>query len=201
MKNVKLCLSFLFLFQTAIAVAQSPNYKTKNIIWFTPNGVNKINGLAVGIQALNVEDEMLVINGLNADGGMGGMLALPYLLGNTLAPKKNKIKDFLVVDTAKTFINGLSISAGGEFVISVNGVNIAGGITSAADLNGLSVTGIYTKCNSFKGVCITGVKNIAKKGAGLQIGLFNYCKNLKGLQIGLWNKSGKRGLPFINWGT
>jgi hypothetical protein len=178
----------------------SKPFKTKNVIWFTPNGINKINGLAVGFQALNVGDEIMIINGLNADVGMGGILGLPYLLANATKFKKNKIKDFLLVDTAKTIINGLSISLGGEFVVSVNGINITGGITSAANLNGLSLSGIYTKCNTFKGVCFAGLNNIATKGIGLQIGLFNNCKDLKGFQFGLWNKSGKRGLPLINWG-
>jgi len=107
MKTFKLYLPILFLFHSAITVAQTPNHKTKNIIWFTPNGINKINGLAVGFQAMNVEDENLIINGLNADIGFGGAIVLPYLLANATKSKKNKYKDFLVVDTTKIIINGI----------------------------------------------------------------------------------------------
>lgn len=201
MKYFKLCLALFFLFQSAKSIAQTTKYKTKNIIWFTPNGVNKINGLAVGFMASNLEDEKLVINGLNAGAGMGGIIALPYSLANATKSKKNKIKDFLVVDTANTIINGLSISLAGELRVSVNGINIAGGITGAANLYGISISGVSTKSNEFKGISISGISNTSKKRIGLQIALLNNCKDLKGLQIGLWNKSGKRGLPFINWGT
>lgn len=184
----------------AVVFSQEKSFKKKNVIWFTPNGVNQINGVAVGMQTINVNSDSLTINGLNADLGFLGMMALPYVIDYELSSRKKKIQGFLEIDTASTIINGLSASMGGEFGVTVNGINLTFGFTSAADLNGISVTGIFTRCKSFKGICISGLHNIAKKGVGIQIGIFNTCTKLKGIQLGLWNKSGKRGLPFFNWG-
>ena len=185
-------------------------YKTRRGIWFIPNAVNRVNGLAVDVQAMNVNSDSLEINGINASAGMLTFFMLPYLIdwqltGNNARRKETQGKLDLNPDSSAalsgiTVIRGLSLSFGGEIGVSVHGINIAGGITAGRNLYGLSVTGYFTKVVSFKGICISGVQNIAEKGTGLQIGLFNKCKNLKGLQIGLWNKSGKRGLPFLNWG-
>lgn len=185
-------------------------FKTRRGIWFIPNAVNRVNGLAVGVQAMNVNSDSLEINGVSASAGMLSFFVLPYLIDWQLTGSKTRRKETqgqldLNSDSSSalsgiTVIRGISLSYGGEIGVSVHGINIAGGITAARNLYGLSVTGYFTKVVSFKGICISGVQNIADKGAGLQIGLFNKCKNLKGLQIGLWNKSGKRGLPFINWG-
>ncbi len=185
-------------------------YKTRRGIWFIPNAVNRVNGLAVGVQAMNVNSDSLEINGISASAGMLSFFMLPYLIDWQLTGAKPRRKetqgqldlnpDSSAALSENTVIRGLSMSFGGEIGVSVHGINIAGGITAGRNLYGLSVTGYFTKVVSFKGICISGVQNIAEKGTGLQIGLFNKCKNLKGLQIGLWNKSGKRGLPFLNWG-
>jgi hypothetical protein len=190
----------LFLLFPLAAFCQPKPFKKKNIIWFSPNEAHQINGLAVGLQTMNINDDTLTVNGLNASVGFIGMFALPYVIDYELRSRKKKTEGFMEVDTATTIINGLSASMGGEFGVTVNGLNLTVGFTGAADLNGISVTGVFTRCNSFKGICISGLHNIAKKGVGIQIGLFNTCKNLKGIQLGLWNKSGKRGLPFFNWG-
>ncbi|MCX6316920.1 MAG: hypothetical protein NTW29_06500 [Bacteroidetes bacterium] len=179
---------------------QKRPFKKKNVIWFTPNVANQINGIAAGFQAMNVADDSLTINGVNASLGFLGFMALPYVLHEELSSKKNKTPGFMEVDTALTVINGISASMGGEFAVSVNGINMTFGFTSAAQLNGISVSGLFTRCHSFKGICISGFRNNAKKGTGIQISLFNKCEKLKGIQIGLWNKSGKRGLPLLNWG-
>jgi hypothetical protein len=187
--------SFVFAQADGISKLQ----KVRNIIWFTPNEVNKINGVAIGLQAMNVNGENLSINGLNADIALASVMCLPYIADFYLKPKEKRPADFMLCDTADLLINGISISMAGELGITVNGLNIAGGITGAVSLNGISITGLVTRCNSFKGLTISGIHNYALHGIGLQVGVFNYCKNLKGLQIGLWNKNGKRGLPFINW--
>ncbi len=186
--------------QGQIKDSSSP-YLTKNIIWFTPNAAHKINGLAVGLQALNWTDKKLSINGINASAGLLNVLFAPYVLTYSLSSYKHIDTVFLQIDTAFTTIKGISLSLGGEFNVSVHGINIAGLATGAEKLNGISITGYFSKCNVFNGVSIAGVHNIARKGRGLQIGLFNRCKDFKGIQIGLWNRSGTRGLPFINWGT
>jgi hypothetical protein len=192
-------LSIVFSYLNAQPDTSKP-FKTKNIIWFTPCGTNKIKGVAVGLQAMNINGERLIINGLNADIGLGGFIATPYAIFFALSSKKKQSPGFIEADSAETYINGLSISMGGEFNVNLNGINIAGGVTGAYSINGISVTGIFTKTKKFRGICISGLHNIALNGRGIQIGLFNNCKDLKGLQLGLWNKSGKRGLPLINWG-
>lgn len=189
------------------AFAQEPTrdttFKTRNIAWFTPNGVSRINGLAVGIQAVSFSNKnKLEINGINADLGMLSMFGLPYLIDDALRSKAKKRPGLFVMDEpADTKVNGISISLGGEIAATINGVNVAGLLTGAVNLNGISVTGLFSRCNNFRGINVAALQNVAAKGVGLQIGLFNNCKDLKGLQIGLWNKSGKRGLPLLNWGT
>jgi hypothetical protein len=179
----------------------SLDYQTKNIIWFTPNGVNKINGLAVGLQAINIDKGALSINGINTSAGIGGMVITPYAIFYSFPFRKGIYSDFSKDDDSTgTTIKGLSISMGGEIDLTVTGINISGGVTGGNSLKGISITGIYTKTRSFTGICISGLHNISLNGAGIQIGLFNYCENLKGLQIGLWNKTSRRSLPFINWG-
>ena len=202
-KSSKLFFSLLII---SIGLNAQPHakikaYKTKNYLWFTPNEAKTINGLAVGFQAMNINSDSLTINGLNAGIGLASMMVVPYVIIWELKKKKNKSPLLGEIDTALTIIKGVSISMGGEINVSIHGVNIAGGVTFADALNGLSLTGVFTRCNVFRGVSIAGLHNIAIKGRGLQIGLFNNCKDLKGIQLGLWNKSGKRGLPFINWGT
>jgi hypothetical protein len=173
---------------------------TRNIAWFTPCGATKINGVAVGFfQALNVNKRLLTINGINADLGFIANMSVPFFIFSPVLSKK-KVRELQIIDTTSVRVNGLSLSWGGEIDIAVNGINLAFGVTAGSDLNGISVTGVFSKCNVFRGICISGMNNIAVKGVGIQIGLVNYCKDLKGIQLGLWNKSGKRGLPLINWG-
>ncbi|HEV7781378.1 MAG TPA: hypothetical protein VGO58_08930 [Chitinophagaceae bacterium] len=184
-----------------ISETQFPD-RTRNILWHTPCGASRINGLAIGFQAARFGLGTLTIRGVNADLGMVAAFGTPYIVASSFFSKKKRER-FLFVhpDSASTIIYGVSISYGGEAGVEMHGINIAGGITIASKLYGLSLTGIYSQSYEFRGVCIGGLNNNAIKGTGLQIGLFNSCKQLKGVQVGLWNKSGKRGLPFINWGT
>ncbi|HEX2628796.1 MAG TPA: hypothetical protein VHM26_07290 [Chitinophagaceae bacterium] len=174
-------------------------YRVRNIIWYTPNGAKQINGLAVGIQATTFDEKRkLTINGINLDAGLICAFGWPRALVRQFEAKG--LDESMLTDTAETKINGISISFGGELSAGINGVAINGLIMYSPYINGISVSGFVTACGRFKGIMITGISNAAIEGTGLQIGLFNNCKRLKGLQIGLWNKSGKRGLPFINWG-
>lgn len=198
--KLKAVFLFCLLFTINADAQHKATFKKKNIIWFTPNAANQINGLAVGFQALNLNDDSLKINGMNASLGFIGFMAIPYVISDELSSRKKKLPGFLEIDTASTVINGISASFGGEMDITVNGLNLTFGATGAAHLNGVSVSGLFTRCSSFKGICISGLHSIAKKGTGIQVGIFNTCKKLKGIQLGLWNKSGKRGLPFFNWG-
>lgn len=199
-------LAFAFIVVPVIMQAQisETHYpdRTRNIIWHTPCGASQINGLAVGIQAARFGNGTLTIKGVNADVGLGSAYATLFILGAGTLPKAQRQKIAPVHrDSANTIIYGLSMSYGGEIEVEIHGVSIAGGMMLGTKLYGISLTGIYSKTYEFRGVCIGGLINYSVEGKGLQIGLFNHCKQLKGIQIGLWNKSGKRSLPFVNWGT
>lgn len=122
-----------------ISNAQTPGnvkaYKTKNYIWFTPNEAKKINGLALGFQAMNLQSDSLTINGLNAGIGLASIMIVPYVITWELKKKKNKFPLLGDTDTASTIIKGVSISMGGELNVSIHGLNIAGGVTFADAIN------------------------------------------------------------------
>lgn len=192
--------SSCFISKAQISETHFPD-RTRNIVWHTPCGAAQINGLAIGIQAVRFGKGTLTIKGLNADVGLFAASFTPiFIISNTLSKEKREKFAPVHPDSASTIIHGLSISYGGELDVELHGVNLAGGVTLATKLYGVSLTGVYTKCYEFRGLSIAGLNNYSVKGKGIQVGLFNHCTNLKGLQIGLWNKSGKRGLPFINWG-
>lgn len=208
-KVLLFCLFLLPLCLQAQTDSTSKPYRVRNIAWFTPSGANEINGVAIGLQAVNIDFKPLKINGLNADIAMASMFLLPYAVDYHLSSKKKKENannnsrqrdGYMEYDSALLVINGISLSMGGEQGATINGINLAGGLTGAVALNGISVSGLFTRSGQFNGISIAGIHNYSVCGRGLQIGLVNHCRKLKGLQIGLWNKSGKRGLPFINWG-
>lgn len=189
------------MMQAQIGETHFPD-RTRNILWHTPCGASQINGLALGIQALRFGEGSLTIKGVNADVGLGAAYATLFIFGASTLPKEQRQKIASVQrDSASTIIYGLSLSYGGELGIELHGVNFAGGTTLATKLYGVSLSGVYSKTYEFRGICIAGLSNYSVEGKGIQVGIFNTCKKLKGLQIGLWNKSGKRSLPFINWGT
>ena len=176
--------------------------RTRKLIWHTPCGASQIKGIALGIQATRFGQGTLTIKGVNADIGLGAAYGTLFVLGAGILPKEQRQKIAPVHrDSAATIIYGLSLSYGGELDMEMHGVNVAGGMTLGTKLYGVSLTGIYSKTFEFRGVCIGGLINYSVEGRGIQIGLFNTCKKLRGLQIGLWNKNGKRGLPFLNWGS
>ena len=213
-KVLLFCLFLLPLCLQAQTDSTSKSYRVRNIAWFTPSGANEINGVAIGLQAVNIDFKPLKINGLNADIAMASMFLLPYAVDYHLSSRKKKdaVNDspmlsvkkqrdgYMEYDSAMVVINGISLSMGGEQDATINGINIAGGLTGVVALNGISVSGLFTRSQQFNGISIAGIHNYSVYGRGIQIGLVNHCRKLKGLQIGLWNKSGKRGLPFINWG-
>jgi len=199
----------LLLLVTGLAGAQpimdsalnNKRYKNRYLVWTTPTRSKSITGIAIGVQALNSDDKKLTINGVNADFGALGFIAIPVVALLAIIDAGNEKPIDLFDDKASTIINGISVSIGGEIFVSVHGFNIAGLATHAYKLNGISISGLASVSTQFRGLVIGGIYNSARSGVGIQIGLINNCKNLKGLQIGVWNKSGKRGLPFINWGT
>jgi alkyl hydroperoxide reductase subunit AhpF len=184
------------------SILEAKRYRVRNIIWYTPSGAKEINGLAVGIQATSFNERKLTINGVNLDAGLLCAFVWPRALIKQLGSGQKDIEEKLFAgDSTETTFNGISISFGGEMAAAFNGISLNGLVVHSTYINGISVTGFVSGCRSFKGIVIGGISNVAVDGVGLQIGLFNNCKRLKGLQIGLWNRSGKRALPFINWGV
>jgi hypothetical protein len=174
----------------------------KNWFWFSPSHATQINGLCVGLES-DLDDEPLIIKGvnLNSDGTSMfiGMFSLFRLFTDLSVAN---IPDTVATGRFTNEVNGLSISLGGLMgkSLRVRGLSINGVMSAAAEMTGLHITTTQNRSDSFKGVIITGFTNRAIRGRGLQIGLVNTCKDLKGIQLGLWNMTGKRSLPFINWG-
>jgi len=173
--------------------------RIRNVAWFTPNGANYVNGLAIGLQAIPLGKQKMHINGINAEAGLVTMFVFPYFIVDMVSSKKGYKMDYLDPKDTDVFVNGLSFSVGGLIGAGVNGISLSGGFSQLTRVRGLSFTGFSSRINTLRGVQLSGLSNKAKYGTGLQIGLWNQCENLKGIQLGLWNKNGKRSLPFVNW--
>lgn len=184
---------------TAVAGDSVRPIRIRNVAWFTPNGANYVNGLAIGLQAIPLAKQKMHINGVNAEAGLVTMFVFPYFIVDMVSSKKGYKMDYLDLDDTDVFVNGLSLSVGGLIGAEVNGISLSGGFSQLTRLRGLSFTGFSSRVNTLRGIQLSGLSNKAKYGTGLQIGLWNQCENLKGIQLGLWNKNGKRSLPFVNW--
>lgn len=96
--------------------------------------------------------------------------------------------------------NGISASGLINIVERGNGIFIAPGSNQLFKGNGLMASLVWGNfAYEFHGLQISGENHISKKGAGIQVGLFNKSNNFKGFQLGLWNVNEKRKLPLINW--
>jgi len=83
---------------------------------------------------------------------------------------------------------------------AMEGVQASGLVNTVRTINGVQVAGLVNNAQAIKGVQVSGLVNRARRIKGVQIGLINHASELHGLQIGLLNRSGKRVLPFFNWG-
>jgi hypothetical protein len=173
----------------------------KKGVWFSPTNANRVNGLNIGLQTMNIKGDTLKIHGMNLNAdvlsammGMYGLMFIAY--GNKLSAL-----DDTVMTKTKNQVTGLSISGGGIIFDNalVEGLSINGGIIAAEKTRGVVLTGTQSMVNNFNGLVVSGLRNVSVKGKGVQVGLLNVCKHLKGVQFGLWNVNSKRKLPFINW--
>jgi hypothetical protein len=173
----------------------------KKWVWFTPSNANKINGLNISLQCMQLKEENLKINGVHLGADVLSAIASFYalfLLGIDNIPIN--MPDTINRADIQTRVSGLSLSGGGlAGDVKMNGLSINGGISVAIQTNGLVITGSQALTGEFNGMVICGLRNKAIKGRGVQIGLLNICKHLKGVQFGLWNVNSKRKLPLINW--
>jgi len=173
----------------------------KKWVWFTPSNANKISGINISLQCIQLKDEDLQIHGvhLGADvlSAIAAFYALFYLgIDNTLINMPDTLKKAQI----QTRVSGLSLSGGGlGGSVLMNGFSINGCISTAVKTNGLVITGSQAFTGEFNGMVVCGLRNKAIKGRGVQVGLVNICKHLKGVQFGLLNVNSKRRLPLINW--
>jgi len=173
----------------------------RNIIWFTPSNTKEINGVNIGLQTTNFQNQPLTIRGVNlsADAlslfiGVMGLFTLGQ--GNTLV----NMPDTVAKGYERTNMNGVSLSFGGLVGDNyIKGLSVNVGVCTAIESKGIVITGSQNIIDDFTGVSMCFLRNRSIKGTGLQIGLLNVCKHLKGVQIGLWNVNSKRRLPFFNW--
>ena len=181
-------------------------YDVKNVFWFTPCKVEKINGIALGLFSENIknnpynEKDSLKINGLNLEINPFAIFTIMNL--HFVGPYPDSIEfynEYLKKDL-ETTVNGINISLVNTInETELNGVNITGLITLVDEIDGLSLSGLSNFAYKFNGASIAGLYNRATIAKGVQIGLINKSANMRGIQIGLWNINGRRSLPFINW--
>lgn len=146
-----------------------------------------LSGL-VGVTGNNVRGVMMSglanINGDNSSGiAVGGLL-------NVMGKQSSGVHLAGLADISGDNFNGVALSGFLGIVgknvegIQLSGLaNIAGGDVTGAQLSGISnITG-----GTFHGLQLSPV-NLAARGKGLQIGLYNYYKdNFNGFQLGLVN--------------
>lgn len=180
-------------------------YDVRNVMWYTPCDVEKINGLAIGLHPENMknsgynEKDSLTINGLNLHVNPFAIFLIlsPHFVG----PYSDSIEyyDQHLKKDIETTVNGVNISLVNTInETALNGLNITSLITLVDEIEGCTISGISNFAYYFKGVSIATFYNHATKATGVQIGLVNKSKDLRGLQLGLWNINGRRSLPFIN---
>ena len=180
-------------------------YDVRNIAWITPNNVEVINGLAIGLYADNckharyLELDTLKINGLNLELNPFGWVAIMNPQNN--APHRDSLDFYLeyLEPMIENTINGISINATCNIdEDKINGLNLVLMINTIDEIHGVSIAGLSNFSYRMRGVMISSLSNGTTDGKGLQIGLFNRAVHYRGVQIGLWNFNGKFGFPFIN---
>lgn len=182
------------------------SYDVRDFAWYTPCTVEKINGLAIGLQTENMKNssfneiDTLTVNGLSLQLNPFGLFSLmnPHLDGPY--PDSLEFYEKSLKPQIDTKINGANISLTNTInEAHIKGINLTGLITVVDEIEGFTLSGISNFSYKLKGLSIAALYNHSAYARGLQIGLINKSSDLRGIQIGLWNKNGKRSLPFINW--
>lgn len=210
-RKILLFISILLIY-TCHAQNDSVHFKRRNVIWFTPSGVNQINGVAIGpLESLVLKKCNQTVNGITLNLiGVGILMPLiPYdpnddnfdkLKSDTAVFKgiDDEIKNSSHAEKSDTH-NGIVLSLAGAVTGKVNGIYASGFCAMTGEVKGLVMAPFMNISFHVKGVSIGGFNSVAKM-KGLQIGIINKAANLKGLQIGIWNRTRKRKMPLFNWG-
>jgi len=218
---MKIKILVVLLVFSATVFAQQDHLKT-TLFSFTPktNGVQEVNGLAIGL-GLNMSEKNSIqkINGLNIE---INPLSIFILMFDD--PERRGL-----LNPPTVSVNGLSIGTGHSNMnenIAYSGVAISL-FNAGYSCNGISVNGICNYTSQLNGIHLSGISNMSKSANGmfvafsnysenmngiqigflnktqnfngLQIGIFNKSTTQKGIQIGFWNSNKKRSMPFINW--
>lgn len=196
----KLIILFLII-QSVVAYGQTKNdHVQKTFFTLTPYGGKTkkiVYGVALGFQAMSDNDDTLIINGLNIEGGIIGPWVSMYMLILGSSGFYSNCYDDDSTE-ASCQINGLSLSCGGLFKTSNKGVMLNLISCAVKKSYGMQVSTLSSSTVDFRGIELSGLLNIATHGKGLMIGLINNCQSGNVVQIGLINRIGKRVMPFIN---
>lgn len=192
--------------------------KSKNVIWYTPSEVQKINGVAIGPFESAILGKQQIVNGLTFSiVGMGifftiaeehnrldrffynfpksaGEIEYEKLLNKRLVEQDSLIR----VKRISYIHNGLVISGAGAMSDKVNGICIGSLANYFQEVNGFIVSGIVNNAWILRGVSIACI-NESYYFKGIQIGIYNRTIRQRGIQLGLWNRNLRRSLPIINW--
>ena len=203
--------------QTAKLSDYDMTYDAKYVFWYTPNSVEKINGIAIGIYPGNFKNsgpkfdlrDSLTINGLNLDLSPLGFLAfmmMPYhpkidldyyekYMEDEVDTKINGVSLSLTMMINNAEIRGVNVCGFLNWIDRVDGISVSW-FSGIIIMNGLSIAG-FNSALSCNGVQL-GIANMSERMRGLQIGFSNEATDFKGIQLGLWNKIDGKGLPIIN---
>lgn len=175
-------------------------------VWFTPNKVEQIYGVAIGISSNNIkhkahsQKDSLKIVGLNLELNAHEFLSLANSGGR--GPLDNSYQYYLKKLKHQKDLNivGINFSLLGlQKNAEVQGLSIGLVSTVIFEQKGFMLSGLNNYTYIQQGVTVAGLVNRCAKGKGIQLGAFNKSEHFKGIQIGLWNVIGDKGRPFINW--
>ena len=172
-----LILMLFFLFSIASFCQDSLSFKKKNAFFaFTPNQIQQVNGLALGLSLEGSDQNMLKqkVNGLNIE--ISPLSVLIVLFANPRGFPK----------TESCVVNGLHISSGNLYDSKINGVALTA-FNINHSVNGFSVNGMYSHAKELNGFHISGISNVSESANGVTIAFFNDSKSMKGFQLGAFN--------------
>ncbi|MFT6844962.1 MAG: hypothetical protein ACJAUV_001151 [Flavobacteriales bacterium] len=202
----------IFLYESDLKKRKKRTKKVNNSytkrygIWFTPNKVEEIKGVAIGLNANNYKNyrhnlkDSLLIKGMNIEFNPHAVLKLANSGGfGPFADDLNYYGKNLAHNT-ELIVKGFNVSLIGTNQRAIlKGANIGLISTVVHEQYGFTLSGLNNFSYVFKGVAIAGVVNRTTKGKGLQIAAFNRCEEFIGVQIGFWNVIGNKSRPFVNW--
>lgn len=185
---------------------QDTTYSTRYGIWFTPNKVERIYGLAIGLNTNNFknnkigEKDSLHIAGINIELNLHNAFTLSNSGG--FGPFADDINYYY---TKIKPLNELQIDGINLSLIGTNKPAIMKGIsfglisTVVNEQYGITIAGLNNFSYQNKGFALAALVNRTTKGKGLQIAAFNRSEEFYGIQIGLWNVIGDKSRPIVNW--